>query len=301
MGFERLVERIATLRGELGDATGRPVRLNWFLRMDPQIAVSHGDPGWVADHYGDRLEALRSAGDEIGVHPHAWRHVPKPSRWVADHGDASWVDECIRMSFSSYEAAFGRPCRSVRFGDRFVSARAIETAASLGALYDLSVEPGSPRMKAMHAADATGWIPSMMGAPRFAYSPSCDNPFRPASADDRGPAIRMIPLTSLNPDPILSRWRRVARRARHPGSDLHRPSALFAEAWDAATFWRSVEAEIDRAERPYLAFAVRSDVPLRAGLNAPFEDKLAALRRLPLAGRLSFATPDAVPMPGTLP
>ncbi|HEY0444297.1 MAG TPA: hypothetical protein VGC90_08750 [Candidatus Limnocylindrales bacterium] len=298
LGFERLVERVADLRAQLSDTTGRPARLNWFLRMDPQIAVSHGAPGWAADRYGDALEALRAAGDEIGVHPHAWRHVGGAARWVADHGDAEWVDACIRMSFEAYELAFGRPCRSVRFGDRFFSSRAIALAASLGARHDLTLEPGSPAMARMHRAPATGRIPSMMGVPRYAYTALAADPLRPRPSSTTGPgvAIRMIPLTSLNPDPILPAWRRLARRVRHPGRDLHRPAGLFAEAWPPGRFWASVEAELEAAERPYLAFAVRSDVPLHAGLNAAFEDKLAALLRRPLVKRLSFTTPDAVPV-----
>jgi hypothetical protein len=121
LGFERLIGRIGSLRQELATLTSRPVRFNWFLRMDPQIAESHGRVGWVAERYWDQLQGLRAAGDGIGVHPHCWRWSAERKRWIADHGDPDWVDHCIRVSFETYEAAFGEPCRLVRFGDRFLS------------------------------------------------------------------------------------------------------------------------------------------------------------------------------------
>ena len=73
LGFERLLERVKPLRDDLAVATGRPVRFDWFLRMDPQIAEAYGSAAWVVDRFGADLARLRSEGDLVGLHPHALR------------------------------------------------------------------------------------------------------------------------------------------------------------------------------------------------------------------------------------
>jgi hypothetical protein len=264
------------------------------MRMDAQIAASHGDAGWVADYYGDELAALRAAGDTVGLHPHGWRWLPESGRWLADHGNPAWIEHCIRLSFETYRTAFGETCRFVRFGDRFLSAASIRLAAELGARYDLTVEPGAPELSSMHGAAASGRIRSMRDAPRRPYRPSVDDPLRAAIEGQVDAGLWMIPLTSLNPDAILSPWRRVGRRVRHHGRPLHRPAPLFAAAWAAAPFWEAVDEFLAESASPYLAFAIRSDVPLRPDQIGPIEEKLAALRVSPLVERLLFTTPDAI-------
>ncbi|MFL5674650.1 MAG: hypothetical protein ACJ779_06570 [Chloroflexota bacterium] len=300
-GFERLVERADAWRERLTIATRRPVRFSWFLRMDPQIAEAYGTPGWVVDRYGGQLDRLRAAGDVIGLHPHALRLTATPGRWVADHADAEWVDQCVDMAYEAYRVAFGEPCRAQRFGDRFISARALRRAVELGARYDLSVEPGARRLASLHPGmAATGRSPDMRDAPREPYRPSRDDPIRPDVTGSEHPgradtttAPWMIPLTSVDPHPMLPAWRRAARRVRHPGGPWHRPATL-AAPWPADGFWGVIERELDAMARPYLAFAVRSDVSVKPAQIGPIEEKIARLQTLPIAERLEFTTPDAV-------
>ena len=94
-------------------------RFCWFLRMDPQVKLLHGSAAWVVERYGVQIERLRRAGDEVGLHTHAWRRVGE--EWVIDHGDQGWVNECVQVSFDAYESAFGHPCRSFRFGDHWIA------------------------------------------------------------------------------------------------------------------------------------------------------------------------------------
>ena len=79
VGFERLLELAPRWREQLAGATGRPVRFDWFLRMDPQIAEAYGSSSWVVDRYGRDIEGLRAAGDLIGLHPHMLR--PTVDTW----------------------------------------------------------------------------------------------------------------------------------------------------------------------------------------------------------------------------
>lgn len=289
LGFERLRERVGTLRDELAAATGRPVQFNWFLRMDPQIAETHGSAAWFIDHYDREIDHIRTAGDLIGLHPHAWRWAAEQGRWVADHADPEWVDHCIRVSYEAYEAALGEPCIAQRYGDRLMTARAARLSIELGARYDLTVEPGARSRRSLHpGTGATGHTAEMRYAPRGPYRPNQEDPLSPGDGE-----IWMIPLTSMDPDPLLPIWRRVARRIRRPGGPWHRPAALTAP-WPAALFWPMIERELAEMSQPYLAFAIRSDGPLLPNLNRPTEEKLAALLTSPLAARLVFTTPDAV-------
>jgi hypothetical protein len=294
-GFERLIKRVGSLRNELEALTGRPVRFNWFLRMDPQIERSHGHAGWVVEQYGESIHAWRAAGDAVGVHPHCWRWSRARSRWVIDNDDADWVDECVRVSFEAYAATFGEPCRVVRFGDRFVTTRVLRVAAQLGARFDLSVEPGMPGTPPIALSPlAIGRIPSQTKAPREPYVPSTSDPFRRAGPQEtRTDPLWIIPLTAIEAAPLIPLWRRLRRRVIYPNSPRHRTAALFA-TWRTDGFWNIVDRELDRSSRPYLAFATRSDTFIRPPLNDAFEGKLKALGKWPTARRLSFVTPEAI-------
>src|SRR5512137_482975 len=81
-GFEATFEYFQALRSRLSAATGIPARYAWFLRMDPQVAVAYGSPDWAVRRYAPQFDALRLAGDEMGLHPHAWRWVDERSTWV---------------------------------------------------------------------------------------------------------------------------------------------------------------------------------------------------------------------------
>jgi hypothetical protein len=292
VGFEKLFQRVMGLRERVADATGERATFGWYLRMDPQIAESHGSPRWVAEKYRDQLDELRAAGDVIGLHPHAWRWLPDRRRWMSDHGSSEWVEHCARVSFDAFETVFGEPCRFVRWGDRFLSAQAIRLQAELGARFDLTVEPGAPQLRSMHSTPATGRLLSMEYAPREPYRPSEDDPRMPARTPRDDVGLWEVPLTALDPDPVLSRLRWLGRRLRHFGRPLHRPATLVAPMWPAQPFWRGVEDYLEATDRPHLAFAVRSDAPIRPSSIAAFDEKIAMLLELPLAKRLVFTTPD---------
>jgi hypothetical protein len=104
----------------------------------------------------------------------------------------------------------------------------------------------------------------------------------------------MIPLTTLDAEPVLPLWRRVARRVRHPVGPRYRPAPLVAELWPGAAFWKAVEEYLDSASWPHLAFAVRTDAPLAPVQMRSLDDKLGTLATLPLARRLEFTTPAGV-------
>ena len=91
-GFEVLLARFTSLRARLEDLIGEAVAFGWSLRMDPQIILGYGSGTYVVDRYAAQFEELIAAGDELGIHPHAWRWNGREDRWISDHVDQSWLD-----------------------------------------------------------------------------------------------------------------------------------------------------------------------------------------------------------------
>jgi hypothetical protein len=274
-GFHAVRARLEALRPRLETATGRAVGFAWFLRMDPQVELVAGRPDAIAIELRSSIAALRARGDGLGLHTHFGRWDPSRDGWLVDHGDPAWIDHVLRSSFATFASTFGEPCRQHRSGDRWSSPAAFDTVAELGALVDLTIEPGQRGTDNIDpTARATGRIPSYLDAAQTAH-PHRDGP------------LWLLPLSAADPGPTLPVAKRWARRLRYLGQPLHRPLVL-ERAWPSPdAFWSLVERHLDEQPAPYLAIAIRSDValePRMAGVDAILE----ALLHRPLVRRLAF-------------
>ena len=195
LGLEACLTRAAATRAELERRTGAPVALNWFIRADPQIELACGSANWILDTYAESWAELISAGDEIGLHIHAWRPDPGAG-WIADHGDPAWVEHCTGLGLASYEAHFGSAPRAFRSGDRFLSSQLVAQLESAGVGVDLTVEPRSPGVERLVAEErSTGSIPDYSRAPEDPYEPRPGDFLHPAPAG-RPEALTIVPLTA---------------------------------------------------------------------------------------------------------
>ncbi|HEY8000734.1 MAG: hypothetical protein ACHQJ5_08655 [Vicinamibacteria bacterium] len=234
-GFELLLERVGELRDRIAAIAEGPTVISWFVRADPQIAEVHGDPGWAFEHYADELERLRAAGDEIGIHAHAWRREDDGD-WIVDHADAAWVEHCFATALEAYRQAFGEPPASARGGDRFTNEHAIELLDRSGVTADVTVEPRTgPALGVAPGERVTGTLPDYADAPEVVYRPAVGDFLRPAEGDGR--RLTMIPLTAGGPE------------ALYPWMDRYVFSARLNE-------------RLAEGAGTHLAFAVRSDVTL---------------------------------------
>ena len=120
VGFERTFEFFEGLRPHLEDATGSLVHFSWFVRMDPQVAHTYGNPAWSVLRYRRLFDRMAASGDEIGLHTHAWRWEDGFNGWFSDMGNQEWVDHCVRMGFDAFKQSLNRPCQSFRFGDHWL-------------------------------------------------------------------------------------------------------------------------------------------------------------------------------------
>lgn len=242
-GFERAVPLIEQLRPRLEAATGRRVRVSWFLRLDPQIAHVYGDPGWAADRYRGTFDALRLVGDELGIHLHPWQWDHEASVWMQNFADQSWVTHCVETAFATFEREFAIPCRAFRFGDRWMNDETIALVESLGATSDSTIEPG--RVGTETPEQYTGTFPDYSDVPRF--------PYRPSRLDFRSP--KPEPLLSLVVIPVQSApatWASTppanataVTDAEHEGSlDATSMVEIAGWAWDLNNPARVVDVEI---------------------------------------------------------
>lgn len=182
LGFEKLLPEMRTFRRLLASATGSAVHFTWLFRLDSQIERTYGRPDWPFEQYRREIDELQAAGDEIGVHTHAWRWEDAVGDWIADHGDAEWVGQCLENSLTAFRRIMGRRARAVSQGDQFLSDGIVRRLSRAGVLCDMSLEPGRALVSQVVAQEhATGSLPDTTRAPRV--------PYRPSAKDFRQPGV----------------------------------------------------------------------------------------------------------------
>jgi hypothetical protein len=294
-GFEFSHGYLEGFRARFEKVTGQPVRFNWFLRLDPQVAIGYGNAAWGAERYAALFDEYRAKGDEIGIHVHTYNWSKADDGWIDDCGNAEWTAHCLQSSHDAFTEAFGRRPRCVRFGNFWLSTAAVNQAEALGIEFDLTIEPG---------LNATGWgaakkpletgvIPDYYRVPRVPYAPSRRD-FKKRQRDGDPRNITMMPLTAAHRALGwgLSDVRRRLGRIRRNGFSARRQEEPLS-MWKRWSGKDHYGAMLDRAialqKRPYLAFAVRSDID---GVDFPAYDAcLNALLQHPAAPRFAFCSP----------
>jgi hypothetical protein len=286
-GFERAVEYLDAFRRRHARATNQPVRFLWAVRLDPQVAATYGTAEWPLIQYRRQVSSLVAAGDDIGAHTHAyrWRDEIDAGRggWVLDQGDQAWIEHSVRMSLDAYHRVFDEPCRSFRFGDRWLNDATVDLLERCGIQYELTIEPGYGPQATYHPSRPhTGSLPDYRDVRAAPYRPARDDYRRPAGAGRR---LWMIPMTTAPIQP--SWWRRLYARARglpmQPVSTalLSHTPALFRGVIDAAL----------RSSVPHLAIAVRSGAFASPRLRARIDANLRTLCNRDTAGSVRWVTP----------
>ena len=207
-GFEKTYEMTRDFRERLQAATNSPAHFSWFFRMDPQIAHTYESADWSVRRYSRIIDEFKSNGDDLGLHPHPWRWDEVSQSWFADFADQDWINHCVELSFETFEQSLKQPCFSFRFGDQWINEATLELVESLGARFDLTVEPG---LKISDIEEPfTGSMPDYTEFPRYPYRPSNANIKTPGSADKRG--LWIIPLSTGSTDWAITLLDSNARR-----------------------------------------------------------------------------------------
>lgn len=257
-GYEKTHVFFSALRAELTERTGREVHYAWFYRMDPQIEEAYGSAEWIVENYPQVTEEILWQGDDAGLHTHAWRWNPKTRSWFTDHADQAWVDHCLRLSFESFRKAFGRNCEIFRFGDRWMNQKTFELAEKLGAVCDLTLEPGQPETTGMIPGEkVTGHYPDYTHVPHAVYRPSRGDFLKPGLFDAEG-GLRVMPLSTGFVSYQFGRLERLYRKFATP--QMLKPFCVTLKWGLPPVHFREVlEQALSHDEPGYVTLLVRSD------------------------------------------
>ena len=292
VGYERSFEFLAEMRGPLGDATGADVHYNWFYRLDPQVELCYGSAAWPITHYDEYFAALDKAGDELGLHPHAWHWDEVKNDWVADHANQPYIDECLEMCVSTYTETVGKPPLSFRFGDRFYNEATSRRAEALGLKYDLTAEPGSKPVDAIvmdGTENYTGQLGDFTNMPTFPYHRSADDWKTPDAS--RADGMWIVPLSSGVPESNLGRMKRIAKSIL--GNNAERPEiATMNLSRHVATNMLIANRIIASSPKPYLACVIRANDLAKPDSRERIDGALRALAAHGRAKDFRFMRPD---------
>lgn len=243
---EVALDLLERLRGELEAATGSAVRLNWFIRCDPQIATTWGDAAFAARACPRIMRTIERHHDSAGIHVHLWRWDKQDNRWSNDFRDESWIAECLDTSVAAFAQMFGEHPESCRFGDRWLSHSAVGLMRAAGIRFDLTVEPGLPGGMIHDDPHANGELPDFRAAPRAPWVASGADYLKPSPDRDGSPW--MIPLTTTAPALRLVRrspWLMFASRS---------PNLSLSTSY----MWPHLRKQLDRPSDVPLVIVFRS-------------------------------------------
>ena len=288
-GYEKCIELFRELRPWLARVTGQTPHFSWFFRLDPQVAETYGDASWPLTHYRAELDELLASGDEVGIHPHAYRFDETLETWVIDYGDQAWVDHCVRVCFETFHDVLGRRCRSFRFGDVWMNDPTLHLVEKLGAQFDLTLEPGMSPNPAFYPGDHwTGCFPDLTDVPRTPYRPSAQDYRQPDQT--RRDGILMLPLTTTRRQGAVDLAYGLLFRAQYRCA----PQAVtrLNIGTRRIPFRLTADRILAQSELPYLAISMRTHMGAPRHAAQRMRRNLEYLFAHPRAPRFAIMRPD---------
>lgn len=285
-GYEHAVAIFGRFRTRASAISGVPAHFTWVYRMDPQVALGYGSASWVLAHYDRETSGLADAGDDLGLHTHAYRWSDRKQRWMLPLDDQAWVEECLTTAAAAFEGSLGRPCHTFRSGDHWMNQATMDLLGRLGARYDLTLEPGHPSAPVSRVSEGSGVLPDYSGVPEM--------PYRPSRADYRLPdplredGLILIPMTTAAVRPRL--LRDLYDLASHRGKRSKRWTAILSH--DPVLFRRIITDALQRRNAPHLGLPVRSGALAEPRFAARVADNLEWMLSHPLGERFRWSTPD---------
>jgi|SRR5579863_989220 len=134
-GIGRLMDQMAPA------APGRSrIPITWFVRADGQLRTAYGTDQYLLERFAPLWSEAAGAGDEIGWHPHLYRHSGKEMEveLITDSSEA--VDEleriCRELRASGFQAV------AFRNGEGWHTPATYAKVEDLGFLWDCTAIPG---------------------------------------------------------------------------------------------------------------------------------------------------------------
>ena len=288
-GYIGLHELLTELRPDL-PGLGPSARFAWFLRMDPQIDAIYGTPAWAAVTYRAQLDRALAEGDALGLHVHTFRRDQDLPGWVAEFGDQGWVNHCLDVGLTAFEAVWGWTCRSFRFGDGWMNDATMARLDALGVRHDLTLEPGKYEPRGIRPWEPmTGVSPDLRTLPREPYRPSLVDFRQPDPT--RADGLWVLPVTTGRLRASLARFRKLYRaiwRPRWITSD----SLVLNPALSPALFRDLLDQALESATTRLLVLTIRSDAGVSPWRLAHVARNLEALGQSGRRAALGLCTPS---------
>ncbi len=254
-GFEALHQLFNSFRKPIKEATGEKAHFLWSYSLDPQVEKTYGSAAWPLTHYSQITADLETQGDELGLHPHAYRSLPQKNNWIEDRADQNWVNHCTQIGFDAYKQVLKRTCRVFRFGSVWINNETLNLAHHLGAEIDLTLEPGF-KPEGLYKGDGyLGETPNFDHVPRMPYQKADHDYSQKASVKNGN--LWMIPLTGGKVSYRYGRLETFTRKIFSPVSvePFHVTLKL---STNPRYFIQIVEEHLDK-KPAYIAMSLRSD------------------------------------------
>ncbi len=255
-GFERALDIMAEVRRTLSQQTRHRVQFTWLVRADAQIAETYGSPAWALEHYRDAFAGLLDAGDEVGLHVHAYRWDEEGTRWIEDYGNQEWVNHCIHLGVGAFERHFKRLPASFSMGMDWTNQDTIRLLSELQIRYEFSTVLNKESQPFPPRDTYTGVLPHCSQIPERPYRPSPQD-FRCAADSEAGGGMWLVPQSSRVAD-IPPSWKRRLWDAAHGQPQPGPCTRKFFLQDDPADLRPAIDDMLRRLKRPYLTFAVRT-------------------------------------------
>lgn len=219
-----MLEGIPALKASvqsLHDDAGRSPAFTWLLRADEQVRAHYGSAAWVLQSHRAFFESLKASGDELGWHPHFWRHDPTANAWYQEIEDVPWQVQMLADSHAALGRAGLAPA-SVRMGWDYHNPETLAKLDRLGVRVDFSALPG---MRTFHGA------PPRRSENLYDWFAAPDRPYHPAARDHQRRARSGEAALGMLEVPMFVAhgrgWGLVA------GAQLARKTRRLAPLWDA--------------------------------------------------------------------
>jgi hypothetical protein len=271
-GVPRMIRQLDVLRQRLGELADSPVRVGWFLRMDPQIQVFCGRPDAVAELFGEEFHRrVVGSGDYLGLHVHASRW-DSAAGWVNDWYDTERCISHVESGLAAFEVSIGAPAARYKF-----TADVLPSDAMFTTLRQAGVEV------CLRPSLAPQRLPYFG---RVARQPYLASPSR-----SEGPWVVPWNATTFRVRYGDSPLKAAARHARR-GPFRRCPLDAYISHLGPDEFWDAMAVSLRSMPRPYVSLELRTQA-----IGSPFDLRqqavLEALVNHPLAGVVEGADPLA--------
>lgn len=169
-GIEEGIPRIDEVLQACTAARGLVPRATWYVRCDRQIGALFGNPAHLLEKYRRCWAERVARGDEIGFHPHLYRHTN--SAWRQET-DAVALREQMAEALAAIRRLDFAPASS-RIGEAFGSDAVMAALDEFGFRCDSTAMPGRVRRDAERQLD---------------WGATPPRPYHPSVADYRVPGL----------------------------------------------------------------------------------------------------------------